>query len=329
VLRVCLCRPKGKDNVALEGLTHFTFLLRKSPARACPDYQRMTMVKGNKKKCASAESPGVLSLCGGVALLLVGLYAFAFIALKSDSSASEHESLTSTMHVAQVDDEIFSGTVEMQGGSDGVGPVELPYLHCGPRHTPSYGKAGGHAELLLLHGAKFTKEDWKTSGIMKKFCKDSKARPGFSVTALDLPISAVGSALVDAFDSLVKEKVLSGDPAVFVTPSASGKAMITMKEAVKHDGSRLASITDMIQMWIPVACGGVLKAESDALAIFHDVPVLAIYGSEDPVAGKKSSELLSKLIGAETVELKGRHPVYLDSPDEFVELIAKRVVSSS
>lgn len=285
----------------------------------------MTMVKGNKKKCASAQSPGLLSLCGGVVL---GLFAFAFVALKSDSSASKHGSLTSTMHVAQVDDEIFSGTVEMQGGSDGEGPVELPYLHCGPRHTPSYGKAGGHAELVLLHGAKFTKEDWKTSGIMEKFCKDSKARPGFSVTALDLPVSAVGSALVDVFDSLVKEKVLSGDPAVFVTPSASGKAMITMEEAVK-DGSRLASITDMIQMWIPVACGGVLKAESDALGIFHDVPVLAIYGSEDPVAGKKSSELLSKLIGAETVELKGRHPVYLDSPDEFVELIAKRVASPS
>ena len=230
------------------------------------------------------------------------------------------------MNVAQIDYEIVSDIVQMQGGTRSEGLSEVPYLHCGPRHTPSYGKAGGHAELILLHGAKFTKEDWRTSGIMEKFCKDSKARPGLSVTALDLPVSADGSALVDAFYSLVREKVLSGDPAVFITPSASGKAMITMSEAVKR-GSRLKSITHMIQMWIPVACAAVLKAESGALEIYQDVPVLVVYGSEDAVAGKKSSQLLSEIVGAETVELRGRHPVYLDSPDEFVGLIAKRVAS--
>lgn len=283
----------------------------------------MTMVKGNKKNSFLKSGLDIKSSFGGIALILL---AIIFVALKSNSNSSGGHvasSLSATMHIAQTDQKIVSGVVEMQGGSDGEGPIELPYLHCGPRHTPSYGKAGGHAELVLLHGAKFTKEDWKRSGIMDKFCNDSKTRPGLSVTALDLPVSADGSALVDAFNSLVREKVLSGDPVVLVTPSASGKAMITIREAVGQSG--LKSIADMVQMWIPVACGGVLKADDDALEIYKDVPVLAIYGSEDPVAGKKSSEHLSQSIGAEAVELKGRHPVYLDSPDEFVELIFNHI----
>lgn len=289
----------------------------------------MTMIKGNMEKGALsfAQSQSRRRLLFGIVIaLFLILLVLVLVALEGSNANTSRKTPSSTMHVAQVDYEIVRGVVEVQGGSSGEGPMALPYLHCGPRHTPSYGKAGGHAELVLLHGAKFTKEDWRTSGIMAKFCKDSKARPGLSVTALDLPVSADGSALVDAFHSLVREKVLSGDPAVFVTPSASGKAMITMSEAVKR-GSRLESIANMVQIWIPVACGAVLRADTDALEIYQDIPVLAIYGSEDPIAGKKSSELLANIIGAETVELRGRHPVYLDSPDEFVGLIAERVVS--
>ena len=222
-----------------------------------------------------------------------------------------------SMHVAQVDIDIVEGKVS---GDIDQKDEHIAYFHCGPRHTPSYGKKTGHGELLLLHGARFTKEDWKISGIMMSLCKDSKKRPGLSVTAIDLSVSANGAALLNVFDALVREKVLSGDPIVIVTPSASGKAMLTLGEAddVKI-GSR--SIKDVIAMWVPVACGGILKADEEAMAVFADISVLAIYGSEDPVAGGQSSQKLVELVGAAKVELKGGHPVYLDSPKEFIEVL--------
>ena len=226
-------------------------------------------------------------------LLLTGvLLALTSKSLRGGQSGPVSASSAQSMHVAQVDIDIIEGEVSVDIDQK---EEQIAYFHCGPRHTPSYGKKTGHGELLLLHGARFTKDDWKTSGIMKSLCKDSKKRPGLSVTAIDLSVSANGAALLNVFDALVREKVLSGDPIVIVTPSASGKAMLTLSEAddVKN-GSR--SIKDVVAMWVPVACGGILKADEEAMAIFADISVLAIYGSEDPVAGGQSSQKLVELV---------------------------------
>ena len=49
---------------------------------------------------------------------------------------------------------------------------------------------------------------------------------------------------------------------------------------------------------------------------------MAIHGDEDSM-GKKVTERLVSLTKARGVELEGRHPVYLDSPDEFVIEVLK------
>ena len=251
-------------------------------------------------------------------LLLVGvLVALMSRSIGGGQAGSIVSSSEQSTHVAQIDVGIVEGKVSVDIDQK---EEHIAYFHCGPRHTPAYGKKHGHGELLLLHGARFTKEDWKSSGIMKSLCKDSKKRPGLSVTALDLSVSANGAALLSVFDALVREKVLSGDPVVIVTPSASGKAMLTLGE-VNDVKSESRSIGDVVAMWVPVACGGILKANEEALAVFAKIPVLAIYGSDDPVAGGQSSQRLVDLVGAAKVELKGGHPVYLDSPKEFVELL--------
>ena len=76
----------------------------------------------------------------------------------------------------------------------------------------------------------------------------------------------------------------------------------------------------IVKAWIPVATGSVLKTADSKLLQYKEskIPVLAIHGDQDSM-GKKVTEKLSKLLDAEGVELSGRHPVYLDSPEEFVQ----------
>ena len=74
--------------------------------------------------------------------------------------------------------------------------------------------------------------------------------------------------------------------------------------------------------WIPVAAGAVLSTSREALEIFVDleIPILAIYGDQD-AKGKDSSNRLAGEAGAWTLELEGRHPCYLDSPNEFIRAV--------
>ena len=204
---------------------------------------------------------------------------------------------------------ITQGSVTYEGKA-------LPYYHCGP--LPSQDNPD-LTELVLLHGAAFTKEDWKTSGILDMLCDiDNEEDEGnLSISALDLTVSADGKDLGLAFDALVADKVLSGRAAAFVSPSASGKAMLGLAELSKSGGAELKRI---VKAWIPVATGSVVKAEEATILQYKldNVPILAIHGDQDAM-GKKVTERLKQLNGAKGVELSGRHPVYLDSPEEFVQ----------
>ena len=197
-------------------------------------------------------------------------------------------------------------------GSVSYGDKTLPYYHCGPSPTQENTDL---TELVLLHGAAFTKEDWKTSGIIDMLCDiDNEEDEGnLSISALDLPVSADGKELGLAFDALVSSKIVSGRSAIFVSPSASGMALTTLAE----DKGELVRI---VKAWIPVAPPAVLKADDSTLLQYKEskIPVLAIHGDQDAM-GKKVTEKLSKLLDAEGIELFGRHPVYLDSPEEFVQ----------
>ncbi|KAL3791492.1 hypothetical protein HJC23_011523 [Cyclotella cryptica] len=194
--------------------------------------------------------------------------------------------------------------------------TSLEYYHCGPPPDSST------TELVLLHGAAFTKEDWKTSGILEKFCDLNNDEEGgdLIITALDLPVSATGKELEAVFDALVKQGVLSGRSVVVVTPSASGKAVVTLTEMAMNNSEGV--LRKILKGWIPVAPPAVLQASDDVFALFTklSIPILAIYGDQDSM-GKKVTDKLVRLANAKGVELEGRHPVYLDSPDEFVQEI--------
>ena len=224
----------------------------------------------------------------------------------------------------------------------------MPFLHCGPEYgsLPNPGDGAGR-ELLLLHGAAFRASTWEESGILEGLCllgkqaAASDASEGtvagdLSVTALDLPVSADALYLNQAFKALWERGIISGEATYIVTPSASGSAMMsaasfavskdqhgessTMVEGQAEDVSKILS--RMVRGWIPVAAGAVLSASIETIGIFIDleIPILAIYGDQD-AKGKDSSNRLAQEAGAWTLELEGRHPCYLDSPNEFIRAV--------
>lgn len=207
------------------------------------------------------------------------------------------------------------------GNKNGGGSKTLSYYHCGPtqdsKNSNNKNEEDIPTELVMLHGAAFTKEDWKSSGILDTFCEINNDEDGGNLLllALDLPVSVDGMELGMAFDSLASNRILSGNPAVFVSPSASGKAIVNLGETENE-------LIRIVKAWIPVASGSVLKATDDVLIAFktNQIPILAIHGDQD-TTGKKVTERLENLANAKGVELDGSHPVYLDSPDEFVSEI--------
>jgi len=174
--------------------------------------------------------------------------------------------------------------------------------------------------VVLLHGAAFTKQDWFDSGILQKLCKELP-----SVTALDLTVKATSQDFVQVYQSLVKEGVLKDEPIVVISPSASGKAIVDLASMFINSDNTFAPF---LKAWVPVACPAVGDASQSTLTAFAslDIPILAVYGDED-VSGKKRTEPLVTYAKAKEQMLKGRHPVYLDSPMELVEVFLNFVKS--
>jgi len=229
-----------------------------------------------------------------------------------DSGAREKEG--GLKNKEQLDEEDVD-PLQITQGSVAYGGSTLAYYHCGP--LPSHDNPE-LTELVLLHGAAFTKEDWKASGILDMLCEinNEEDEGNFSISALDLPVSAKGQELGLAFDALTSNKILSGRAATFVSPSASGKALVSLGEMADNGSDELSR---MIKAWIPVASGAVLGAQASALLQYKtaNIPILAIHGDQD-TKGKEVTKKLTELSDAKGVELEGRHPVYLDSPEEFV-----------
>lgn len=222
-----------------------------------------------------------------------------------------------TKNKEQLDEEdvdpmkITEGSVAYDGGK-----TTLPYYHCGPLPSADNPEL---TELVLLHGAAFTKEDWKSSGILDMLCEinNEEDEGNLSISALDLRVQADGKELASAFDALASEKILSGRAATFVSPSASGKAIVGLGEMASGGSAELSRI---MKGWIPVASGAVLGASESTLTQYKsaNIPILAIHGDQDAM-GKKVTQKLEETNEANGVELEGRHPVYLDSPEEFVQ----------
>ena len=246
---------------------------------------------------SSSSTPFYLSAVAVVAsLLLVVLVFWTSSPPVSESSASLQQT---------IDVEIVSG---MAAG--------IPYYHCAA--ATALTSSSPSIDLVLLHGAAFTKEDWTTSGILQKFC----SQDGVRATALDLSITAKHDELFTVMDALTEVDRMALPVSGLVTPSASGTIVLGAITS-----GNVSTLRNYAQLWIPVAANAALKYTADDLKVVQDWPILAIYGDRDS-AGRRSSELLNHS-GTKTgvVELKGSHPCYLDSPSEFVDTVLKHVVS--
>lgn len=204
----------------------------------------------------------------------------------------------------------------------GMDKKSLSYYHCGSTISSSSYTPKDN-EILLLHGAAFTKENWVESEILQKLClrgNDNVSENGrLSVTALDLSVQADGNGLKSAFDSLIEKGVLSGNPLVVVTPSASGKTIVSMIT----NSSTSSLLKDTVKVWMPVASFAVMSVKDDD--VFQEftkskIPILAMNGDED-AKGKSVTKRLVEFGNAKGVEMKGGHPCYLDSPVVFVDTI--------
>jgi pimeloyl-ACP methyl ester carboxylesterase len=186
----------------------------------------------------------------------------------------------------------------------------VAYYHCASDMSPEKSK-----HLVLLHGAHFTKEDWKTSGILDTLCEN----PNLSVSAMDLSKSAGHDDLMGMLLAM-KDSFQINLPVALVTPSASGMTITDWMAT-----GDLADLPNFVQKWIPVACGKVKTSTEDQLARMArlvNFEVFAIYGDKDR-GGREVTERLEHFVGAKTLELEGGHPCYLDSPEEFCSAVVK------
>ena len=221
------------------------------------------------------------------------------------SSSSGTTGLIDKIHVTGSDDaKILQGVLNVKtSGQDGV-----PYYHCAA--TAHY-----QLSIVLLHGSSFTKEDWKRVGILQQLCSVSSS---LQVTALDLSVRATADDLGAVLDALRDNHLVSLPVTALVTPSASGGAVAQwISQEYEQQASR--DLLQYVQTWIPVASPAVKNINDEALHRLKERywPILAINGDRD-TSGGRLMERLGQEAGATVKELHGGHPVYLESPTEFV-----------
>jgi hypothetical protein len=251
------------------------------------------------------------------AIVLLGLLVMVFVQSPSSSAATtkqqQHGDTTNLLSVSEassarslVPNEIVKG--EWNGEA---------YYHCPANINNASTTNKKVQDIILWHGAAYTKEEWKTSGILQTLCNVDH----FSVTALDLSHRSNHQALVELLHGLQNDqKLLSLPLAAIVTPSASGFGVV---DWINQD---IVDFVQSIHLWVPVACPAVTNLDANKMEQLKNdnFPILAIHGDQD-APGKQRSSLLHDKIGADVVQLKGHHPCYLDSPDAFVETLMKRL----
>jgi abhydrolase domain-containing protein 14 len=187
---------------------------------------------------------------------------------------------------------IEDGVVEFDGHS-------IHVLRAGPETGRS---------ILLLHGAKFDAETWRTLGTIAVL-----AKAGYRVMALDLP--GFGKSEAWRFDRAhFLERLLPelgiGRPVV-LAPSMSGALTFPVLEARP----------ERISGFIGVAPAGTTRHVARTKG--SPVPALIIWGDRDAVFPVAQAELLAASFERATVViLEGaRHPCYLDEPARFHDAV--------
>lgn len=254
-----------------------------------------------------------------------GVLVFVLCAVYSMYIGKGRDQSNEKQQVTVNESEIIKATeAKIVKGEVTVATATVSYYHCGPTYSTTGSNqvnvGGKDKEIILLHGAKFTKQNWVDSGILKDFCSAQ-----LSVYALDLNTRGLtGDSFVHTLEAFQEQGLISGKPMIIVTPSASGKALVDMGAAAviadTVENDKEIALTRFVRVWIPVASPSVLTASGKAIEAFQNVHVLAIHGTQDEM-GRKVTKRLVELAGATPVEMYGTHPCYLDSPKDFVETI--------
>ena len=258
----------------------------------------MTRVRLEPKKSNTIAPGWIVAIFGFCAAGLLFVFNFHTYRGGIDASTISTGTQTGIKKLPIASDDVFL----IEGNVNGV-----PYYHCD-------GRGGNVIHMVLLHGSAFTKEDWKTSGILEKFCRI----PSLGVSAMDLPVSANHEDLMSLLTAMREQKLVS-TPVTLVTPSASGKTIIDW--IMSTDGSVVDKLPSYVNRWIPIATYGVSKFSTGHLDTLKklDISTLAVYGDKD-TNGKAVAGRLHQT-GARLVEVPGAHPCYLDSPQVFVDKV--------
>ena len=240
-------------------------------------------------------------------ILLAALFALFIFLCKNQAKAG---------HKATVQND-----VQLQTGS----VMSVDYYHC----PASKSSSNNRKDLVLLHGAAFDKEKWKETGILEEFC--ATVEQNLAVTALDFSVRSSKNDLQNLLQAMKNEQLIQQLPVTaLVTPSASGSAVSQwVRSDYEEDQAKVIgkSLASFVRTWIPVASGSVMKLSDEAVKVLQKettLDILSIHGDRDEM-GKKTSAKLQNLAGANVQELKGPHPVYLESPTEFVQTVLKQL----
>ncbi|XP_028302795.1 putative protein-lysine deacylase ABHD14B [Gouania willdenowi] len=165
--------------------------------------------------------------------------------------------------------------------------------------------------VLLLHGIRFSSENWLNIGTL-----DTLAKAGCRAVGIDLPElgrskavkapAAFGELAPAGFLKEVCEQ-LGLSSVVVISPSLSG--MYSLPFLHQHQ--------DMVQAYVPVApvCTNKFTAEQYQSV---KIPSLIVYGDQDTQLGEVSFRNLSNLANHSVVVMKGAgHACYLDDPDTW------------
>ncbi|KAG7472274.1 hypothetical protein MATL_G00107200 [Megalops atlanticus] len=173
--------------------------------------------------------------------------------------------------------------------------------------------ADGAARLsvLLLHGIRFSSENWLKIGTLETLAKASCRAVAIDLPGLGNSKGAVAPAAVGelAPGDFLKQvlEALKLSPAVVISPSLSG--MYSLPLLFQH-GS-------LVRAYIPVApiCTEKFTAEQYRSV---QTPALIVYGDQDTQLGEVSLNNLKNLANHKVVVMKGAgHPCYLDNPEEW------------
>jgi len=136
------------------------------------------------------------------------------------------------------------------------------------------------------------------------------------VVALDLSVSANHLGLMQVLQALQQDSLVELPIDMLVTPSASGFTIVDWMI-----NGNVQDLPNFVSTWVPVATGSLTSAtDAQVTSLVGNLSVLAIHGNDD-MAGGRYSDRLGRLAQATVVELIGRHAVYLQSPDDFVQTI--------